>query len=298
MNKHLFFGLAVLLGIAASTWSACEIINPAEDIPAYVYVEALDLVTDTLTEGSASHRITEAWITIDGEFIGAFPLPALVPVLKSGMQRLYIEAGIKDNGISASPEIYPFYEPVEIDVDLKPALIDTIRPEVRYRPGIRFSILEGFEGTSHAFQDLRNGNEAARMQLSSTGAFEGQRSGLIQLDTANSLIELATLVGFRDLAANGIFVYLEMNYRSDVPVVFGLIGKNDGIFGNEQAIYDPGFAPREQWNKIYFNLTAMVLEGNFDEYRVGLVASLPLENGKFTRNEAQIWLDNIKLVHF
>ena len=59
--------------------TACDIINPEEDIPAYI--EILPYEYSPESGGSSSTKITDGWIYVDGEFLGAFNLPSTIPVL-------------------------------------------------------------------------------------------------------------------------------------------------------------------------------------------------------------------------
>lgn len=291
------FGAAVgLLALAGAT--SCDIINPEEDIPAYIYVPDIELQTNSVAEGTASERITDVWLNVDGGFLGAYSLPALIPVLEAGGRQLVLQAGIKDNGINATPEIYPFYEPYEYAAGLEPNEVDTIRPRIGYADGVRFSFIENFERSAHIFQDIRRGT-ASQISLETEGAFEGNQSLRIRLDTANALVELATNDRFSGLTGQSPLVYLEVNYRSDVPVVFGVVGHDrNGLPSQGVLALDPGFSPREDWNKIYFNLSVLIAQANREEYQAALQAFIPIENGRFSRQSANVWLDNIKLVHF
>ncbi len=277
--------------------AGCEVINPSEEIPAFLYVENFVLETEPVTEGTNSSNITEVWLTVDGNFLGAYSLPALIPVLASGEAQVRLDAGIKDNGIRSRSEIYPFYEPWEQTMMLTPEKIDTIAPVIGYRDNARFALIEGFESSAHAFQDLRIGSSGNRIRLTDTEVFEGNSSGLFFVDTTNALVEIATTERYADLNASSPLVYLEVNYKSDVPVVFGVVG-----YGGNQpdgtTNYDPGFNPRGDWNKIYFNLSEIVFQGGFTEHQVVLQAFIPVEGGQLTLVTGNIWLDNIKLVHF
>ena len=165
--------------------SGCDIINPAEDIPAYLFVEAFTLETDPETEGSNSARITEVWLTIDGQFRGAYSLPALIPVLKNGEAQVRLDAGIKENGVTATPDIYPFYEPWEGVVNLTPEVIDTIKPVIGYRDNAKFAFIEAFETNGHIFQNILQGESENRIQLTEADVFEGNSSGTFFADTTH-----------------------------------------------------------------------------------------------------------------
>ncbi len=273
--------------------AACEIINPEESIPAYIHIEPFE-VTTALTQGSTSSKITEAWLTVDGDFLGAYSLPADIPVLKEGEVELRIEAGIKDNGITATPEIYPFYMPYITQATLKPAESIDILPRAVYRNGIDFAMLEDFEQPPYFFTQDIDGNLNTRVTPSSEDVFEGSRSGKITLTPENNIIEVATDFArpFKEVNKDGIYVYLELNYKTDTQIAFGLIGNHSG---NQlpEVFYQPILFPKEEWNKIYLNLSEVVFSLDAETYQVAILAQLPAE-----MEEAHIWLDNVKLIHF
>lgn len=278
--------------------TACDIINPEEDIPAYLYVPDFTLTTNAITEGSASEKITDVWLSIDGDFLGAYTLPALIPLLEVGERDIVLQAGIKDNGINATPDIYPYYQDFRLARTLIPDMVDTLRPAIRYRNDVQFAFIENFEGNSQIFQDVRRGS-LNQIQITDAGIFEGNGACLISLDSSMSILEVATNSRFANLASRSPFVYLEVNYKSDVPVVFGLIGNDrNGLPSQEIIILNPGFSPKEEWNKIYFNLSFILAEMGKEEYQVVFQAFIPIENGQLSRNKANVWLDNIKLLHF
>lgn len=291
--KMAGFG-ALLLFMLAS----CDVINPEEGIPAYIYVPDIELQTNNITEGTSSEKITDVWLNLDGGFLGAYTLPALIPILETGNREITLQAGIKDNGINSTPEIYPFYESFVYTPELVSEKIDTIRPVIGYQDGAEFAFIENFERSAHLFQDVQRGN-ASQVTLVTEGVFEGSQSLKIQLDSTSSVVELATNGRFGGLTAQNPLVYLEVNYRSDVPVVFGVIGHEvNGLPSQGVRALNPGFVPNQEWNKIYFNLSLLINQVNRAEYQVILQAFIPLENGQFTRAAANVWLDNIKLVHF
>ena len=294
MNK--LFNPLVILALFVVT--GCDIINPAEEIPAYIYVTEFSFSTDVGTEGSSSSRITDVWVSVNNDFIGVYNLPALVPIINKGEQVLTLNAGIKDNGVAATPEIYPFYEPYVITVDLQATEVDTIRPSTRYLEDITFGFIEDFERQNQVFQEELDNDETTRVTLTDEEVFEGNFSGHIRLDTEHPFIEVATIDRYRDLMEAGVFVYLEVNYKSDIPVLFGIVGHDEGLLDTGRIFYDPGFNASEDWKKIYFNLTQLLFDNAFDEYQIVMQSILPLENGQFTLQSADIWLDNIKLVHF
>ena len=275
---------AALLGLTLLA-GGCE---QEEPIPAYLYVTPFTITTNPAIQGTGSANITEVWVTVDEVFLGVYALPAEIPVLAQGPTEVRLEAGIKENGLAATPDIYLFYEPVELSVDLQPAQTDTLRPATRYLPETRFGFVEDFEGDSRIFTQLLQGDTG--LVRTQEDVFEGQYSGKIVLTEDNPTVELATAAVFTDLLERNPYVFLEVNYKADAPVVFGVIGRQGIEIIRE---YDPGFAPRDEWNKIYFNISPVIFNSQLDSYNIALQAFLGESDGP-----AEIYVDNIKLVYF
>src|SRR5688500_18378665 len=144
-NKLRIFRSGIPLIIVVLFISGCEIINPPEPVPAYIYIPAFTLDADTLSQGSNAHGITDAWVYVDDNLQGLYELPATFPILLSGSQKIVIRAGIKNNGAGSTRIFYPFYTTYETMVDLEPNVTDTIRPVVQYRSNVNFPFLENFE---------------------------------------------------------------------------------------------------------------------------------------------------------
>lgn len=295
LSKLLYTGIALMM-----LFSSCDIINPEEDIPAYVAVNNVEFNTNILTEGSSSNRITEVWMSVNGNFLGAYTLPSpAIPILEAGETELAFQAGIKDNGINATPEIYPFYTIYTTTVNLDTATTREIQPVFEYREDTKFAFIEDFQDGSQIFKDIVLGREE-QIRLVSEGSFEGGSSALITLDTSSTIFEAATISRYSNLVSNtSATVYLEVNYKSDVPVIFGVRGYQQGAPATAgRTTLDPAFLPSENWNKIYFNLSLMISQLRLDEYQVVFRAFIPSQGGELTRDSANVWLDNIKLVHF
>ena len=290
LRKIIFY----LLGGISFFFYQCNFINPEEATPSFIRIEAFNLTTNPEVQGSASEKITEAWLTVNGNFLGAYRLPSIVPVLVEGPAEILLEAGIKDNGIASTPDIYPFYSTYETQIELIPEQTITISPNISYLPDTRFSFIDDFESGTSIFQDVLLGNGA--VNVTDTEVFEGSFSGQIDLSEADPILEVATINAYNDLTARSPFVYLEVNYKSEVPVVFGLVGRDAS--NTPTTVFEPGFNPKDSWNKIYFNISGILATSPFDTHQIALQAFIPVENGQITLNNAKVYLDNIKLVHF
>lgn len=291
-KKHLgllFLSLIVLGG--------CNIINPAEQIPAYIELKPFQLEnTPGLDQGSLSEKITNGYVFINGAFIGIYSLPSTVPVLAEGEVEVVIDPMVRRNGVSSFLTFYPAYERFSTVVELAAGEITAVQPISRYDARVKFLFIEDFETGSPIFSDDRDQNADTKMDTTSSVVFEGSRSGVIRLDRDNPFIEVATRgdITYDLLSADRIF--LEVDYKSEVDALFGLIGI-DGA-GQQIPSYEFGILPKDEWTKIYFDLTEQVILSRFDEYQVGIAAGLPLENGDFAIEEGFIYLDNIKLLTF
>ncbi len=284
--------LIVLIGFVAGL-SSCDIINPEEQVPAYLDVQPFTLNTSIGAQGSESEKITEVWVFVDGVYLGVYDLPATVPVLNYGPTEIRLEAGIKDNGISDTPEIYPFYEPYTVTLNLEADKTETIQPTTRYSAESKFAFIEDFEDTRPRIF-TESIFENADLERTQVDVFEGNYSGHFSLvrDT-RPLVEITSALEFNGLQDGGVFVYLEVNYKSDAPVAWGIAGVRNTAAGQEQ-FYDPGFLSSTEWNKIYLNLSPLIFESQIEDYKIALQAFLT----ETSPDSSNVYLDNIKLVHF
>lgn len=256
--------------------------------PAYVTLEDFDLRTPG--QGTPTADISEVWAFLDDEFIGAFPLPARIPILRTGTAELRLEPGVKQDGVSATPEIYPFYTPVIRTVELASGQTTALgTPEISYKPEVNFAIFEDFEQAGlRAFSVQVVGDtllERTQEQVR-TGSF----SGRIYLSTEKPIVEVASTELFRNLLDSQQPVWLELDFLSDGAGRLGVSGTR-GVEVVRQ--FGPGFRVRNEWTKIYFNLTQIIFDADLEEYRFNVTALLPDD-----LSEGKVFLDNIKLLHF
>lgn len=268
--------------------AACDIINPEEPIPAFIYIPAFSVETSP-EEGSSSDNIRELWLTVDGQSLGAYRIPNAVPILTEGSAEIRLQAGIRDNGITLDPNIYPFYAPATFTRELVPGETDTLPlVEFRYLEETQFAFVEDFEDDLAVFEGI---------ERSTAEVFEGEYAGRIELDTLNTVVRLATIGSYSNLTALSPQVYVEMDYRSDVPVAVGVAGQPD-VPGFPTVALDAGFLPNTEWNKIYFSLGGLLQQGQFGSVQIVLEAFLTDPQQLGPDGVARVYLDNIKLVHF
>jgi hypothetical protein len=283
--------------ILSILFSGC-IKDSSPSMPAYIHIENIYFEADTsLGQGSSSSSIIDVWPSVDGQQLGANTLSATFPVILDENfvnNSVKISAGIKENGISNTRAIYPFYEPYVVSMQLEPGRIDTFRPTLSYDSTATVIIVDDFENPNQPiFTDDKDGNPNTELIHQTTEVFEGNYSGLLVLDTANLDCTVATSTRYYNLQppATSFPVWLELNYKTNTPFQIGLIAHYSN--GSENYMYKGGGNETTEWKKLYFNITNEVYGTSATEYSVVLRAL------KYPNTEQPlIYIDNIKLLHY
>ncbi|MBE0663792.1 MAG: hypothetical protein IH597_15155 [Bacteroidales bacterium] len=282
----------LILFLIATALNACD---PKGDdgIPAYIHIEEIGLTTEP-GQGTASHKITDAWVYIDMKLIGVFELPATFPVLQQGDQEVTIYAGIKINGIAATRSAYPFFTPIIVDVNLTPGVVDTIsNAVVSYDPETTFSWMEDFDGALSI--DTTSNSETNLVRISDPDlifSFDNEPndySAMASVSGDTLLFECATIQSL-EFPEGGKPVFLEMNYKNNHNLTVGLTMVSSGQTVQQALLV---LNPSETWNKIYINLTPTISYFyNATDFRIfiGLLRTPETET-------ATIYFDNLKLVY-
>ena len=158
--------------MTALLWNGCDLFDQEEPIPAYLYIDEMGLNTDSASEGSDKHDIKDAWVSVNGEFIGIYPLPALVPVLETGVQEVRLFPGISVSGLADFRITNPLYTFYEEDVELEEGVVDTIQPSVGYDDDAIFLFVEDFETSNSMTNDI-DGNIETKVVARPNDVFEG-----------------------------------------------------------------------------------------------------------------------------
>jgi hypothetical protein len=283
------FKLACALIFVTITFSSCNIINPKEEIPAFIKIDTFVLNTNYLFEGSASHKITDVWINIDDNIQGIYELPINFPVLETGDRKITIRPGIRVNGISASRDIVPYFEHYIIEDNLLPGDTLFAQPQTSYKDATVFHLLEDFESAGSSIQ-ITNKSDV-NFVTSSDDNFQGYGSLMATIENVGDIFECSSIDSFY-LPADARPVFLELDYKTNSTLVVGIIINKTVSTNKLPVIY---LNPTEKWNKIYIKLTDF-LTSNYDNtvmhYRIFFGA---------IRNEedevVKVYMDNIKLIH-
>ncbi len=288
MKNSLYWGLGSLMLIAFG----CK--DQPEAIPAYLEIKPFIVNAEG---GTGWQKITEGYVYVNREYLGAYTLPASVPVLAEGASLVWVYPGVRNNGVAATPDIYPFLLRYEISPALTGGQTIPIQPVSAYDPDSKFSWnldRTTFDGNSSVVFENRDNDDNSSFVLSTDGAFSG-KSLLMQVDTAHPTIQIASEAVV--LPTDRTQVWLEMNYKNDLLITIFLLGNGSGASESGQQVLN--INPKENWNKIYINLTELLLTSQRENYRLFFQVTLPKDDaGKYTQTTGTARIDNLRLVHY
>jgi len=255
MHALIYYMKYLLSLLVILSFARCELINPDEEIPAYIQIDKIDVGTNYASEGSNSSKITDAWVFVDNVLIGVYELPVSLPYLGDGNHNITIKAGILVNGISATRVTYPFYKGYKTTLSLNRASTTIITPVVTYVSDTisNFAWLEDFEvGNSLIFL-----SGDTNTVVDTTEVFEGNRSIAIFLDDNHLLYEGNSFDSYT-FPDKDREIYLEINYKSNNPFDVGVIA--NGIAKNYKVTVNE----KSYWNKIYIELSDLIASTSRD----------------------------------
>ncbi len=286
MKIKLFFTgcLASLMII-----SGCELINPDETIPSYIYLKDFTFSCAD-GQGYPSEKILDGWVYANGVFIGAYELPATIPVLSSGPTEILVYAGIKENGISGVGMIYPFYSAYSVTADLTELETDTLSPACTYKPAasLDFIYLEDFE-IGNSLDGVEN--EAIWTKtFADQNVFEGSASGAATLIGENDTFHIKS--GNLEFPTQDKLLFLEIDYKCDINYQVW-INCNTGAGGTITSSVLTVTA-KENWNKIYVNLNPKLqFYSEYDPQTYNLEFRATKSSDIDT---ASLFFDNLKII--
>jgi len=312
-NSLRFSVFSVFLVFTALIVGSCNKFKGDQTHPAYIRIDSISIVTDYDTEGAPTSYVTDAWVYINDEAIGAYELPAVFPVLAEGMTEVRVDPGIKLNGIAALRSPYPFYKSIVQEVELAEGVEVNLNSDTlfkgneaipytmvtSYQDDLVFVWMEDFEDPSLSL-DSTSKSRTDIIRTSPANSPEAllasysKYSGLMILDSAAYLIDVATNVGNQEgfvLPKVGQHVILEFDYKNDNNYF------TTGFYAREssQIIQHPVVNVNKSavWNKIYVNLTPGVSSSvNAIDFNIFFGALI-----ETNVEQARILIDNVKLIH-
>lgn len=291
MNRKstLFFLLGLLL--FSLNLVSCRKFEGTQTVPAYIHIESIkvDSLTDYYTFGANTSKITDAWVYVDDQLLGAFELPSTFPVLKKGPHKVTIYGGIKVDGRSDARDRYPFYQPlVYKNLNLVEDSIVNLSPVLSYYPINDLTNIAWME-------DFENANTLLPMSDSAIGAtrISGAEawhsvnsfwSGKVALppDTMDFTIATADEFDFHK-GTNGVYCLLEMDYNCSDTFAVGIQYYMDYYLETLPLVKvtptDKTHDKPQRWNKIYINIGPYMNKyANASYFKVFITSDLTTSN--------------------
>lgn len=287
-NKTLF--IALLCSLLFLT--TCE----NEPAPAVAYLEVTELLVAAKSdEGTSSSKLNTIWVEQNGQQIGAFSPPCRIPVYAGENQTLRFIPGISLNGVYSQRNQYEMLKPIEKSWTLEEASTRVISPEVltfEYNPTYSLMVIEDFDGIGLNYNKTIQSDTSLLITSDTSEVFSHpgelpNKSGKFVLPPV-SLGEFKTLQAFV-LPKYGANVWLEVNYKTDVALTFGITA-NEILQSAKTPVVT--LFPNEEWNKVYINLVTEV-----SGYPNALDYNLFFGSINTTDDTATVLIDNIKLLY-
>ncbi len=287
-TKNRFRVLLILLFVTGG-WS-CNIINPAEPVPAYLVINPFQFTIKDNSQGSASNKIEDVWVYVDGSLQGVYELPASFPVLESGTHSIRCWPGVYFNGIKSQRFPYPFYSSFDTTITLEEGKETILQPRSSYTSGLAFTI-EGFDSNGGIIFDSTSQSLTNVFITTDTmEIFEGNGSGKIFMDSAHFKMEIASQsLALPHVGSQRTFV--EVNYKTTHLLNIGVYPDLSGTTSKLNLIT---LKPNTGWNKIYLEITNALLYYGSDAstFKIYFNATLTDPAGTGT-----ILLDNFKVIN-
>lgn len=272
--------------------------------PVYFSIPDMYVNTNYSIEGTSHQKITTVWMLVNGKSIGAYELPATPPViLEEGENKIRFYEGINLNGVSASRVIYDGLSFIDTTINYTPddsPASDTLlfsNLVTRYESFKTIEIVEDFDRqglslkrTDRSDTTIIKSSDPSEYFINPQDPLEDNgKCGVLYTSSSSDLAEVASTEAYA-LPGSGSNVYLEINYRCNIPFTIGIITESTGGVVQAPTVR---VNPKTEWNKIYVNLvTEVSAYPSNDGFKVYFSAEHPdgMESG-------YVFLDNIKLVY-
>ena len=265
--------------------SGCGMFDSTDPVPMFLELDSATFEARP-GEGGSTSKIQDASVFVDGNTVGVFELPATVPILSNdGQVDVSILAGIRNNGQQLKPKEYPFYNPLNFQLDFQELETVPLELNYNYNENIAFDLLENFESTNVFGKDLDA--DSTTFLFRSQDALYGQYCG--QMDVPADALFLQTTFETKPTNVFGFSqVYLEMDYKCSIMFIVGYTGIDDS--GVESTDFFYVFREQPEWDKIYIDLSSQLNGNQFVSYQL-IIAGAP------DQPAGSIWVDNVKLAY-
>ena len=274
MSKKIFLVILVI--------SIFSCTKENSSIPAYVEINTVNLLTDP-NFGESTENISDIWFYVDDVLQGVYEIPVQFPILEQGRKNIRIRAGVKANGISSTRIQYPFYSSYIDTIELNEDKSIYISPEFTYNNAYQ-AIIEDFESSGTIIDSTLN----SEIDFSIITEDQLNYYAYAKIDTPNINFEVST----QDLILpqQGAPVYLEIDYKCSTEFLVGVYVNYSQNVEKKDLIW---VTSKQDWNKIYINLTQTISES------IGAVSFKVFVNMRRMgdSNSEEISFDNVKILY-
>lgn len=283
-----------MIVFCAFVFNGCKKWDKPEQVPAYIHIDHIDLSVSP-SQGTAKHGLIDAWVYVNDQPVGVFNLPATIPILASGSQKITIAGGIKEDGLTEHRAKYSLLLPFIKTVNLIPGHVHEMtgvdQPTVSYYPSTDVGIWhENFDDAAIEFYADPNSDAGVAYVNDTVNVFEGTGSGKIELPVGFDYARVITSQSF-DLPKLGNPVFVELHYKTNNSMGIGI----QAINGTELIPLTNTVlnATNGEWKKIYVKLTDIVSEqSNADSFK--FIITIDKDNGV---DVVENYIDNFKVVY-
>jgi hypothetical protein len=287
---------AMLLLVALFT--GCDKFEGSQTVPSYIHVDTLSFTTEYYLQGTPVQRFVDVWVYVDDDLIGAWQMPATIPILSEGAHKLSLMPGVLVNGMTGIRAYYPCVVPIiKPDFEFVPDSIINVTGISQYYDNASFVWMEDFEDGSLSIHPTNASDTGIyRTQpANAPGAYldeNSQFSGISYLDKTRDFLELVSDDGNGEgfYIDRGDYAVLEIQYKTDVPITVGMYITTQDLTVEDRSYI--GLNPTDTWKKVYVNFTPVINETTSAlDFKIYLQAGLGT-----TLSSAEVMLDNIKFV--
>ena len=257
-------------------------------IPTYFQINEIGFY-DNINGETSTSKISDVWFYVNDQKQGIYEMPCTFPVIGDGTNNIKIFSGIKVNGISASRDIYPFYESYDTTLNFISDSILSLVPTTKYKQNLNF-YSEDFDGLGNNF-DISINSDTNFISPFPTDSVYGQLSNVGKVILQNPFLNFeATTFEIDDFPSAGSPVYIELDYKNNSTFIIGAYVNFSQSVIKKSII---AINPSEDWNKIYVNLTPTINESIGAQSLKVFISMLRPES----MNSAELSIDNFKIIY-
>ncbi|MFM2224105.1 MAG: hypothetical protein RJA07_307 [Bacteroidota bacterium] len=271
-----------------SLFIACHKDSPT---PIYLDIQPFTITTNSSTEGANSSKITDVWVYVNEQSLGAYELPCKIPIIAEGKTQVILAPGIMKDASVIKRTAYPFYSSYIDTISFEKGKTYTIKPTTKYNTALNFIYKEGFEvGSSF---NKRSGDTTIIRNNDNTVITESYLNSFVGKITLDALHDTMQAISNTPLAipTSGNTVYIELDYKCDIQFTVGLLVTSpSGVF----EYWHLTLLPKTYWNKAYLNITNEINRSETgSKFQVLITAGSTKGDIVSTQN---VFIDNIKII--